>query len=122
MSLRIERGAAIGAAEYIEFTLLRQQMIRNWSEQMVPFDVLLMPTVPTIAPRIDDLKDEGEYGRANLLMLRNPTLVNVFDGCAITLPCHEAGHPPVGLTLVGTRDRDWKILGFAKSVERLFEA
>ena len=27
-------------------------------------------------------------------MLRNPTVVNLLDGCAVSVPMHEAGEPP----------------------------
>ena len=60
-----------------------------------------MPTVPIVPPRIAELDDERDYNRINLHILRNTALGNFFDRCSISLPCHRAGEPPVGLMLVG---------------------
>ena len=66
-----------------------------------------MPTVPVIAPRIADVNASDEaYRRANLLMLRNPTLSKFLDGCALSLPCHLEGEAPVGLMVAGTHGQD----------------
>ena len=50
-------------------------------------------------------------------MLRNPALVNLFDGCALTLPCHAPGAAPVGLTIAGTQQRDRRLLALGVAVE-----
>jgi aspartyl-tRNA(Asn)/glutamyl-tRNA(Gln) amidotransferase subunit A len=47
-----------------------------------------MPTVPVIAPRIAELTADDDYLRMNALVLRNSTLVNFLDGCAISIPIH----------------------------------
>ena len=52
------------------------------------------------------LDDDDEYARANLLMLRNPTVVNLLDGCAISVPMHDEGEPPMGLMVAGLADED----------------
>lgn len=122
VSVRIQRGKDISAADYIALLRLREQMILRWTAQVGEFDAVLMPTVPVVAPRLDDLLDDDAYGRVNLLMLRNPTIVNVLDGCAVSLPCSEAGAPPVGLSVVGTSGRDWEVLHVARAVERVLGA
>ncbi len=82
-------------------------------------DAVVLPTVPVTAPRIRELEDnEGAYTQSNLTMLRNPTIVNVLDGCAISLPCHEPESAPVGLMLVSAHGCDWKLLSLAKSLEK----
>jgi aspartyl-tRNA(Asn)/glutamyl-tRNA(Gln) amidotransferase subunit A len=50
-------------------------------------------------------------------MLRNPSLVNLFDGCALSMPCHAAGTAPVGLTIAGTQQRDRQLLALGLAVE-----
>ena len=59
------------------------------------------------------------YATLNLLLLRNTGLINALDGCAATLPCHEAGAPPVGLMVAGMGGSDAKILAVASSLEAL---
>ena len=116
---RIERGKEQDAADYIELQWVREEMIRRLNEITAPYDALLMPTVPIIAPTLREL-GVGDAARiANAMLLRNPSLVNFFDRCAISLPCHKAGDAPVGLTLVGETGADRKLLSIAAAVEKL---
>ena len=116
---RIERGKEQDAADYIELQWVREEMIRRLNEITAPYDALLMPTVPIIAPTLRDL-GAGDAARiANAMLLRNPSLVNFFDRCAISLPCHKAGDAPVGLSLVGETGADRKLLSIAAAVEKL---
>jgi aspartyl-tRNA(Asn)/glutamyl-tRNA(Gln) amidotransferase subunit A len=48
-----------------------------------------MPTVPVIPPRIADLAGRRRLLRINALVLRNSTVVNFLDGCAISIPMHD---------------------------------
>ena len=50
-------------------------------------------------------------------MLRNASLVNLFDGCALSVPCHEPGAAPVGLMIAGVQGTDRKILAIGLAVE-----
>ncbi|WP_343293622.1 amidase [Vandammella animalimorsus] len=116
--VRIEAGARMDAADYIELRAARQLWIAQVQARLAPFDALLMPTVPHIAPPIAALQaDDALYGQTNLLMLRNPTLINFLDGCALSLPCHAPGDAPVGLMLAGPALADARILGLGLSVE-----
>ena len=53
------------------------------------------------------MADDRAFTKANLLALRNCTLINMIDGCAISLPAHREGEVPVGLMLaaIGGSDR-----------------
>jgi aspartyl-tRNA(Asn)/glutamyl-tRNA(Gln) amidotransferase subunit A len=114
---RLLRGSQQRAADDIRRRQVRSRLIVDWEAEIGGFDAVIMPTVPIAAPRIQDLESSDEaYSRANLLMLRNPTIVNALDGCAITVPCHEPGTAPVGLMLVGANGRDWQLLALAESL------
>ena len=117
---RILRGKDISAADYIDLLARRKQWIAAVSAQMAGHDLIVMPTVPVVAPKIADLtqSDEAYFG-ANGLILRNPTLINFLDGCAISLPCHRAGEAPVGLSLAGLGGQDRRLLSVALAVEQL---
>jgi aspartyl-tRNA(Asn)/glutamyl-tRNA(Gln) amidotransferase subunit A len=78
---------------------------------------LLAPTVPIVAPRLEDLAQPEESGRTNLLLLRNPALVNFLDGCAISIPIHRPGDAPVGLMLIAAPGQDRRLLAIAAQVE-----
>lgn len=116
VSVRIQRGAAITAADYIQLLQLRKRLVAAWREQIGQFDAVVMPTVPLVAPKMQTLETDDEYGRINLLMLRNPTTINALDGCAVSLPCHLAGQAPVGLSLACANGKDWDLLSMAQSL------
>ena len=77
-----------------------------------------MPTTPETAPTIAEAsKDDESYSRLNGRMLRNPAVVNLFDGCALSVPCHDPGSAPVGLMIAGVQNTDRKILAIGLAVE-----
>ena len=76
-----------------------------------------MPTTANTPPRIADLADDKAYAKANLKSLRNCTLINMIDGCAISIPCHRAGEAPVGLMLAATGGSDRRIFELAAAME-----
>jgi aspartyl-tRNA(Asn)/glutamyl-tRNA(Gln) amidotransferase subunit A len=118
VSERLERGRQIGAADYLWLLQRREQLIAAMRARAAEFDVLAMPTVPIAAPLIADLERDGElYHRLNLLVLRNPTLINFLDGCALSLPCHRDGDAPVGLMLARFDGTDGIVLGVGQAVE-----
>ncbi|MBQ0832740.1 amidase [Marinobacter sp.] len=115
---RIERGAAISAADYLELLRRRADRKRQADEWLASYDGLLAPTVPVEPPRLTDLESDEEYARLNLLILRNPTVANLLDLCAITLPNHRPGDLPSGLMLVGRNGADSALLGAAQAMEK----
>jgi amidase/aspartyl-tRNA(Asn)/glutamyl-tRNA(Gln) amidotransferase subunit A len=81
-------------------------------------DALLSPTVPMVAPPLAALvADDGAFFATNGLLLRNPSMVNFLDGCALSLPCHEAGELPVGLMVWSTALRDDEVLDAGLAIE-----
>jgi len=115
---RLERGGQIGAVDYLWLVRRREQLIASMRVRAAAFDLLAMPTVPIAAPLIADLERDGElYHRLNLLVLRNPTLVNFLDGCALSLPCHREGDAPVGLMLARFDTADATVLGIGEAIE-----
>ena len=59
-----------------------------------------------------------DYSRLNGLSLRNTYVGNVFDRCAISLPCHEPGAASVGLMLIGEHGGDDALFRIAGAVEK----
>ena len=115
--VRIARGDHASAADYIDLLNARTRLIASFNRTTSPYDAVLMPTVPIIAPPIADLDDERTYNSVNMLILRNTALGNFFDRCAISLPCHREGDAPVGLMLMGETMGDARLFGIAASVE-----
>ena len=82
----------------------------------------VMPTAPILPPRIRDLEDEAAYAAANLAALRNPTLINMMDGCSVSVPAARPPESPVGLMLSAAGGGDRRLLALAASVEELLAA
>lgn len=114
---RIKLGAQISAADYIDCQHQRRDWITRMQAALAPFDALLMPTVPIVAPPIAELEASDQaYFHANRLLLRNTSIFNLLDGCAISLPCHATGTLPVGLMLAAPALHDAHLLGVAHAV------
>jgi aspartyl-tRNA(Asn)/glutamyl-tRNA(Gln) amidotransferase subunit A len=115
---RIKAGAAMSAADYIELHQRRRNWIVRMEQALAAFDAMIMPTVPMVAPPIADLEaSEDLFFKTNALLLRNPSAINLLDGCAISLPCHAPGTLPVGLMLAAPAMADRTLLAVARAVE-----
>jgi aspartyl-tRNA(Asn)/glutamyl-tRNA(Gln) amidotransferase subunit A len=115
--LRIQRGEAISAADYIDLIAMRKSLIARAAARLAPYDALVMPTTANTPPVIADLADDKVFASENLRSLRNCTLINMIDGCAISLPCHREGEVPVGLMLAASGGADRRIFELAAGME-----
>jgi aspartyl-tRNA(Asn)/glutamyl-tRNA(Gln) amidotransferase subunit A len=116
VALRIRRGEAI--SDYPALLAERRAWIARMEAALQGFDALLSPTVPIVAPRTRPLIDSDEaFFATNALLLRNPSLVNLLDGCALSLPCHRHGDWPVGLMVWSTAMADDRVLGVSLAIE-----
>ncbi len=118
VALRILRGARMSAFEYIDLVAARKQWTTRMQARLHGFDAVLSPTVPIVAPTIASvLTDDDEFFRVNGLLLRNTAVVNMLDGCGISLPCHTPDQLPVGLMLWHAALHDDALLDVALQVE-----
>jgi aspartyl-tRNA(Asn)/glutamyl-tRNA(Gln) amidotransferase subunit A len=115
--VRIMRGEAITAADYIDLLNARRSLISRIATRLAPYDALVMPTTANAPPRIADLADDKAFATANLRSLRNCTLINMIDGCAISLPAHREGEVPVGFMLASIGGSDRRIFELAAAME-----
>ena len=115
---RILRAHEQTAADYIDMLHLRRAYIAQTNRAIAPHDVLAMPTVPMVAPAIGALEADNDlFVKTNLTLLRNPTLINMLDGCAISLPVQAEGEAPVGLMLAASGGQDAALFAAARAVE-----
>jgi len=123
VAARIKRGATMSAAEYIDLLQARKDWIARMEAALVGIDALLSPTVPCVAPPLAPLiADDKAFFATNARLLRNPSLVNLLDGCALSMPCQPPGSLPVGLMLWSTAMRDEGLLDAALAVEAALSA
>jgi aspartyl-tRNA(Asn)/glutamyl-tRNA(Gln) amidotransferase subunit A len=117
--VRILRGEGMSAADYIDLLGARKSFIAHTEARIAPYDALVMPTTANTPPKIADLADDKAFATQNLRALRNPTLINMLDGCAISLPAHREGEVPVGLMLASAGGRDRCIFELAVGMENV---
>ena len=113
VSVRILKGAEQSAADYIDVLQARAALIAEAQAVMHGLDALIYPTLPTVAPRLAELDDDDEYAKANVLALRNPSVANFLDACAVSLPIHEPGSAPVGLNAMCLHGGDEPLFAIA---------
>ena len=118
VALRILRGRAMTAFDYIDLLAARADWISRMQMRLDGFDAVLSPTAPMVAaPIASVLNDDTEFFRVNTLLLRNTSVVNMLDGCAITLPCQQPDELPVGLMLWHAALHDDTVLNAALQIE-----
>jgi aspartyl-tRNA(Asn)/glutamyl-tRNA(Gln) amidotransferase subunit A len=117
VSIRILRGGSMSAADYIDLLNARRSLVARAAARLAPYDALIMPTTANTPPRIADLADDKAFTTANMRSLRNCTLINMIDGCAISLPSHREGDVPVGLMLASSGGADRRIFELAAGME-----
>jgi aspartyl-tRNA(Asn)/glutamyl-tRNA(Gln) amidotransferase subunit A len=118
VALRIRRGEKMTSAEYIDLLHARRAWIAKMESALLGFDAMLSPTVPIVAPLLEPLlADDAAFFTVNGLLLRNPSIVNLLDGCALSLPCHTPGEMPVGLMVWGAAMTDDAVLDVSLAIE-----
>ena len=117
--VRILRGEGISAADYIDILNARRSFIARTEARIAPYDALVLPTTANTPPDIADLADDKAFATQNLRALRNCTLINMLDGCAISLPAHREGEVPVGLMLAAAGGSDRRIFELAAGMENI---
>jgi aspartyl-tRNA(Asn)/glutamyl-tRNA(Gln) amidotransferase subunit A len=119
VSVRIQRGEAMIAADYIDLINMRRSFIARTEKRIAPYDALVLPTTANTPPKIADLADDKAFTTQNLRALRNCTLINTLDGCAISLPAHREDEVPVGLMLAAAGGSDRRIFELAAGMENI---
>ncbi len=126
---RIQRGATMKAYEYIDLMHARSRWIADVEAALQGFDAVLSPTVPIVASLMADVAPaqgldaaldaarDAEFFRVNALLLRNTSVINMLDGCAISIPCHAPDELPTGLMLWHGALRDDTVLNIALQAE-----
>ena len=117
--VRIMRGKDQDATHYIDLIRSRADLIRRVAAVSCQYDALIMPTVPIVAQPLASLEAEDRFRAVNLLVLRNTTIANMLDRCAISIPCHRRDDAPVGLMLVGEHGGDRRLFAIAAAVEQI---
>jgi len=115
---RMLKALDMTVTDYRNILDARKQIIAEAGPAFANFDAVLLPCVSRIAPRIADLEASLEaYLASNADILRNPSIFNFLDGCALSIPCHRPGEAPVGLMVAALGGEDEKILRIGAAIE-----
>jgi len=114
---RMGRAEEISAVTYRQSVNRRREFIEQFAAELGDA-LLLLPTTPILPPALDSLSDDATFNRLNLLVLRNPSLANVADGCGIALP-YTHGAVTLSAMLIGPKGQDHELLACAKHIEPL---
>lgn len=119
---RIQGGSKATAVDYLWTLDRRRDWIARVSAELMPFDAFVMPTVAGIAQAIAPIIDSEElYKTTNFRMLRNTSMINFLDGCALSIPTHREGAAPTGLMLCGLNGHDARIFSIGAAVEAVLQ-
>ena len=121
---RIRGGSGISAADYIDRLQARQRWIAQVQATALAVDAFICPTVPIVAPPLQALIDgtDEAFFATNALLLRNPSVVNYLDGCALSLPCQAPDELPVGLMVWAPALHDDTVLDVSLAIEHVLAA
>jgi amidase/aspartyl-tRNA(Asn)/glutamyl-tRNA(Gln) amidotransferase subunit A len=116
---RVRSGSGIAAADYIDRLQARRRWISQVAASARDIDAFICPTVPIVAPPLQPLLDDDDaFFATNALLLRNPSVVNYLDGCALSLPCQANDELPVGLMVWAPALQDDTVLDVSLAIER----
>jgi aspartyl-tRNA(Asn)/glutamyl-tRNA(Gln) amidotransferase subunit A len=118
--LRLEMGRYILAEDYVRAQRGRQLLTREVREAIGGRDGLLLPSMPVPATKlgVPMVSIGGTEEPVRNITLRLTQLFNITGHPAISLPCGKTDEGlPVGLQIVGTRNRTPELLEVAAAVE-----
>ena len=118
--LRLEMGRYVLAEDYVRALFLRGILTKAVDRALHGCDVLLLPTLPIIAPPIGaaSVDVDGRQEPIRAAMLRLTQLFNLTGHPAIALPAGRTREGwPVSMQLVGPRGDTDGLLEIAASVE-----
>ena len=115
---RIARADDVSAMEFCKILNARNVLIERYKVEESN-SVLLMPTCPIVAPKLSDLLENDEtYFNTNMLVLRNPSVANLLDGCSISLPYQHESHS-IGIMMTAAACHDDALLALSQHIEKV---
>ena len=117
IAFRIQGGRGILASEYIEMFDTRKRIWAAVQTAVQGYDALILPTSPTLPPALSSLSDIQAKTKQNAKCLRNTAISNYLDRPTVTIPCHATDTGPVGVSLIGSRQHDRRLLAIAAASE-----
>ena len=119
VNARIRDAKDMPATVYLGRQRRRRQLIRAATGNFRGIDALVCPTIPNTPPSLAEIATGETHLAATLLSLRNTSIANLLDYCAITIPVGlDRAGMPVGLQLMAPCNADQRLLAVAGVIER----
>jgi aspartyl-tRNA(Asn)/glutamyl-tRNA(Gln) amidotransferase subunit A len=109
---QLDAAGELSAMDYLDAQSLRADLADGLAAVFADHDVLLMPTVPAIAPPL------GDFARHLMLLSRNAIPWSLTGFPALSVPCGWSEGLPVGVQLVAAPWREDLIVAVGCAVER----
>jgi aspartyl-tRNA(Asn)/glutamyl-tRNA(Gln) amidotransferase subunit A len=116
----IQQGRMIRAHEYVNAQRIRSAFRRHFDQLWNQIDVIIAPTTPITAPRIDDTTVllGGEPEDVRMASTRLCRAINFLGEPSLSMPCgQDRTGLPVGMQLIGPPFSEAKLLQVARSLE-----
>ncbi len=94
---------------------VRMKMLQDFQKVFQKVDLLLAPTMPSVAPRLGASKDQAMFGEL-ADMLQEPSALTGLTG--ITLPCGSLDGLPVGFQFIANHFQEQTVLNAAYAYEQ----
>lgn len=112
---RFRAGQVHKAADYVAAWQRLDALRADYAAATAGYDAVLVPTAPTLPPRIDALlADHGYFAAINLKTLRNTRIGNLMGLAVLTLP---TGEPMTGVSLMVRRGDEARLLRLGAAAE-----
>lgn len=117
---RLEMSAQTRGWEYVAAMDARQALRAKMAEYLRRYDVLVMPTLPTTAPRVDqrEIVIDGEKISVRDAVLSLTSVWNLTGLPAISVPAGMVEGLPVGLQVVAAEHGEWALLQWLQQREQ----
>ncbi len=108
---QIELGLKRSAVEYVEAIRFRSKAVKRVSYEFRRFDVLVTPTMPSVAPKISEVKKMTLEELYPFVKFLEP--FNFLGFPALVVPCGFA-NLPIGVQLVSKPNQEGVLIGLAE--------
>ncbi|MGO6816801.1 amidase [Rhizobium brockwellii] len=116
---RILLGAEVRASVYIHAIKKLRELAQAYDQRLQGYDGLLLPTIPCLPPRIEEVESDEDYNRLNRLTFRFTEIANRIDAPSVTFAPDPTR--PIGLMITGRRGNDKALLEVSRAIEAVVQ-
>lgn len=114
---RIRSAEMLSEQEILNAHETRQSSVDQFTKMLSEVDVMLAPTVAIETPTQSDAMHK--FNSVNPALLRNTTMINLVDGCAMSIPVPITGETtPAALMVTAANGNDDRVLKASDQIRR----